>query len=171
MAHDGSLASQLEDWIVARLKSLTYSGPLFEPESVTPWDGTEKESVEDFSNEFMAGRRDTAAAVYFLEDAIQPLEAGKIEVVGTYVILTATRNERPGEGRRGTAARAGTNRIRDLVRYGLHDQRPTVAGDLINDAVYCVDRLEWAGSAIVLARKTVTIQRHLVLAHEMPLTE
>lgn len=170
MAHDGSIASMTEDYIVAALKAIPFgAGTLFDPESVRPWDGTEKESVEDFSNEFMAGRRDLAATVYFLEDSVEDLEAGEVKVLSTYVILAGVRNTRPELGRRGDADRPGTNRVRDLVRYALHNVRPLASpGVLLNDGVTAVDHLWYGTSAVVLSRKTMVIQRHLIVGHEVP---
>lgn len=170
MATDGSMASQMEDWLVAKIQAIQFAGfALFDPADVAPWEGTEQDSAEETSRMFMEFNRDLIARVFFLSDTVQTLANGQQDVTPTYVVLVGIRNYQPLRSRRGSATVAGTNRIRDLLRYALHDKQPLDSGGMpISDGVTVFDLTKFEGSAVVINNKIMCLQRTLVTVSEVP---
>ncbi|MEK6676571.1 MAG: hypothetical protein AABZ47_13075 [Planctomycetota bacterium] len=166
MAHDNSIASLTEDWIIARIKAIEVSVgvPLFDPDSVGPWEGSADNATKDFADEFMEGERPRVGRVMFFRDEVEDLEAGMIQVFTHYAILLGWRNDRFGAAaRRGDGTIVGINRVRDLCRYAIHSQRP----DQTDGTTY-TDIVEWRGSEIVVARKNLYILQCHLRVREVP---
>ena len=89
------------------------------------------------------------------------LEEGDIRVMPRYVILVGVKNSRPDAARRGDGATIGTNRMRDLLQYALHQQRPN-----IDDQVRYVDITYFRGSQVVFNAPDGSIQRTMIEADE-----
>ncbi len=161
MDHNGSIASQMEDWIVATIKAIGDGGPnIFEGSEVQPWDGSNAGTVSQFKTELMAASRNVIARVFFRGDRIQELEEGEIRTIGQFVVLVGIRNERQAAARRGDGTTIGTNRMRDLLRYALHDKVPLDGESaVINDGATVVERLRFLGSELVLNDPGLCIQQ------------
>jgi hypothetical protein len=162
--HDGSIASKMEDWIVAAILAITDGDPaaaVFEESEVKPWDGSNAGTVAQFKTELMAASRNVIARVFFRGDQIQELQEGEIRPIGQFVVLVGVRNDRPAMSRRGDGTTIGTNRMRDLLRYALHDKQPLEDGGPapLNDAVTAIDRVRFMGSELVLNDPGLCIQQ------------
>lgn len=131
MAHDGSLASLTEDWIITQLRAIQFSGnPLFQTEDVAAWEGTETETPKQQREEVLAGARNTSARVLYAGDRAEDLEGGAIKTVATYAVYVALRNARfPGAARRGDGTYPGGNAVRELIRNALHLGRPNLTAN------------------------------------------
>lgn len=174
MAHDGSIASKMEDWIVTAILAIQDGDPavnIFESGEVKPWDGSNAGSVAQFKEEFTAAKRDVIARVFFKGDRVEELEEGEIRTIDTFVVLVAIRNQRPSTARRGDGSTIGTNRLRDLLRYALHDQKPLEDGgpDPLNDGVTAVERLSFMGSELIFNDPGLCIQQSTLEIEESEL--
>lgn len=131
MAHDNSLASLTEDWIITKLRAITFgAGLLFETTNVAPWEGSEQDTAKQQGDEVLAGARNTSARVLYAGDRPEDLEGGQIKTVATYAVYVALRNPRfPGAARRGDGTYPGANAARELIRNALHLQRPNLTAN------------------------------------------
>jgi hypothetical protein len=170
MAHDDSLASKVEDWIVAQIQGITVDATsVFEASEVQPWEGTTAGDRIDITEELFSGARDLVARVFFRSDRTEDLEEGEIRVVPQYIILIGIFNRRPDTARRGDGTTIGTNRLRDLLRYALHDRQPDDGeGGILSDGVTAVDRLSFRGTQLLINTKARCIQQSIVEAYEVP---
>lgn len=169
--HDGSIASQMEDWIVATIKAIgDGESNIFEGSEVQPWDGSNAGTVDQFKRELKTASRDVTARVFFRGDRIQELQEGEIRTIGQYVVLVAIRNQRPATARRGDGTTIGTNRLRDLLRYALHDKVPLDGESaVINDGTTVVERLRFLGSELIFNDPGLCIQQTILEVEESEL--
>ena len=162
MAHDGSLASQVEAWIVAQLATLTP----FSDGNVEVFQGSLQQQGAKIIDEFLA-RRSPFALVAFEQDQSRPLEEGQQAYDPTYGIYIVVRNERPGVSRTGETDGAtvtyGTNGIRDLMRNVLHDAEPNFGAN-----GFWAERAEFRGVSVVYQRKDAFMLRAVVVVRETP---
>jgi len=87
---DGSIASQVEDWIVTQIRAITYGEPpvlLFEPDDVQPWGGSNQRISKDVGEEFKAHVRKRTARVMFTGDTAQPLEDGEVTIARAHATI------------------------------------------------------------------------------------
>jgi hypothetical protein len=149
--HDESMASQVEDWIIAQIVAIQDGGnPVFEASEVKPWDGSNAGTLTEFSREFREAARPLIARVFFRGDRVVQLEEGEIKPVPQFIILIGMSNKRPAASRRGDGTSIGTNKLRDLLRYGLHDIQPlNASAQVINDGTTAVDHVRFMGSDVV----------------------
>lgn len=170
MTHDGSIASQVEDWIVTQIAAIQYNQvPLFEESEVQPWNGSDAGSLAQFGNELMEASRDLIARVLFRGDRAQELQEGEIRMLPTYVILIGIRNQRPAAARRGDGTSIGTNGLRDLLRLALHDKLPLDSGGALlvdNDNIATVERTLFQRSDVVFNTQDRSIQESVLLVEE-----
>jgi len=179
MALEVSMATQIEDWIIAQLVAIQTGGsPLFEATDVQPWEGTEKNAAREFEDELMGSGRNTNVRVMFLRDSQVPLEGGLIEIKPTYVILVGQKNlrgqsvaRRGGDDSGGDKVGMGTNDIRDLFQLALHNKKPTSGSPatVIQANGKVAKICEWIGSTVIIARKNLYIQESTVVVSELPL--
>jgi len=158
MAHDGSLASLIEDWIVTQVAALAP----FADGLVEPFRGTTVQSGEQLIDE-MTANRNPYAAVLFEGDTPRELEEGQQGYEPTFGIYIVVQNEREGTARRGDGTTPGTNLIRDLMRNALHDKEPALG---VNG--YYADRTEFKGVKVVFQRRDAFILRAEVSVRESP---
>lgn len=169
---DNSMATQIEDWIVARLRAIQYSsgappimGPLFpDPFDVEPWEGNDSGTEEAAAEELSQANRPRIARVTYLEDEAEDLEAGFIQRNGRYLVAVGIRSERSkGEGRRGDDDEIGTNLVRDLIFYALHRQNPGVT-----DGVSTTDKCTYVGSTPAFKKRNLWVLRMVFNVVEVP---
>lgn len=170
MAHDGSIASQVEDWIVTQVKAITFGGrPAFDPKSVEPWVGTEAGSVRQVAEELFQGTRNRICRVFYLSDqqAIA-LADGEMKTVPVYVILIGIKDFDPGAARRGSVRGGtkewGTNAMRDRLKVTFNQAQPDV-----DDGVTHTDVSQYLGSEIVLLVPNKCIMQARITVDEVPI--
>lgn len=131
MAHDNSLASLTEDWIITQLRAIQFGGiPLFQTDDVAAWEGTETTTAKAQADELLSAARNTSAKVLYAGDVAEDLEGTEIRTNATYAIYVALRNPRfPGAARRGDGTHPGANAVRELVRNALHAKRPNLTAN------------------------------------------
>ena|SRR3990172_5711835 len=165
MAHDGSLASQVEDWIVEQIQALQVGGQAaFAAEDVRAWEGTESESVRDFSEELFEAARSRIARVLFTGDRPLELEYDQIRLEPTYLILVGLKNYRPGSARRGestTAGEWGTNKMRDLLAQTFSLKQPDK-----DNGVMHTDLTHYRGATIEYHPRNTCIMRVEIVVEE-----
>lgn len=168
MAHDNSVASQMEDWIVGKIQGIAEGGsPVFEESDVQPWDGTQAGSPNQMTEELFSGKRDLVVRVFYHSDRVIPLEEGAIRVVPRYVILLGMANRRTmGAARRGDGTAIGTNRLRDLMKAALHDKQPLDGADPLGDSATVIDRTYFRGSQVIMNMPNRCIQQSIVEVDE-----
>lgn len=166
MAHDGSFASQIEDWIIQRINTVTYNAvAVFATENVRPWEGSEAPNKEQVADELMGGSDNAIAKVFFMGDRPQPLESGEIEIFARFIVYVGMRfPDTNGTGRRGDATRVGINRLKDLIRYATHNINPDK-----DDGVNHSDKCEYQGCEVVIARKDVWVLRIELEVKQVPM--
>lgn len=157
MAHDGSIASQMEDWLIAQLQAIQFSGaPVFNAEDVQPWGGGQRPAKEDFAAELFSGGRAFVARVFYADEQVTYLDGVNYMTTPRWVIAVGIRSYRSNaEARRGDVpvtgtARPGTNALRALVRYaveGLKPQNPP--GTVITDGVSTVNKVRVLSAELV----------------------
>ncbi len=152
MANDGSIASQVEDWIVAQIQAIQVDAlNVFEAAEVGPWNGTQSGDVKAFAAELFANSRDLVARVFYARDSVVTLEAGDIRRRPQFVVLVGIANKRPAVARRGDADYIGTNRIAELLKEALHNKQPMDATPKpITNGPMTVDLTNYVGSEVVL---------------------
>ena len=165
---DGSIASQVEDWIVTQIRGITVGTDppvlLFADEEVRPWEGTNKPTAKEVGDEFQHRGRNKMVRVMFTGDSTRPLEDGEVEVVPIFAVIVGVKIEREAASRRGeSASEPGTNLMRDLIRYALHDQEPA-----LDDGTTWVERAEWRGSSVMMAGTGFYLMQSLLAVHEVP---
>lgn len=158
----------MEDWVIARIKTIQHGTPtpanVFDDSDVTPWEGTDLPNAKMVGDELMSRNRPTIAKVFFFSDEPEDLEGGSIKTVGQIIVYVGVRNFRQqAEGRRGDAAKIGTNGLRSKLQYVLHNQKPDVT-----DNVYYTDKTRWAGCELLLAEKNHFILQALIKVDEVP---
>ena len=170
--HDGSIASRVEDWIIAQLLAIQFNGqPAFETADVLAWEGTDVGTVNRFAEEFHQGARDRIARVLFLNDRTIELSDGQIQVVPTYVIIIGIKERTPGAIRRGSqrdplddATKAwGTNVMRDLLKDKFNQQGPA-----IGDGATYTDQAHYLGAELTFHSKNMCIMKAEVTVDEVP---
>lgn len=166
---DGSLASQVEQYVVAQLvlqsEFAVENGGLAEvyPGSTAP-------SGERLVAELVANRT-TYACVLFVSDTEVPLEGGESGWDATYLVLIASVNKRPGLARTGeteggvepTVTFKGVNYFRDVLRNRLHNKRPNV-----NAGGFGADAMRLAGTRVVYESRDAYILEATLIVREMP---
>ncbi len=164
MANDNSMASQIEDWIVTQLQGIQFGlGALFNAEDVAPWEGSEQDTAQQFSREFMESKRNRIARVFFLQDDVENLSADDQRIRGRYLVMIGFRNRRPTRSRRGDAGEPGTNAVRDLMRYALHGLKPGVT-----DGTSFTDKTDFRGTQIVVNGDDILLMTATVIVDEVP---
>ena len=161
MAHDGSLASQVEQWIVDALLECRD----FSDGAVEPFPGSSRPDGQQLIDEMIA-HRSPYVAVLFEGDRPIPLQEGEYAYEPTYGIYVAVHNQRPAVARKGDAATAGTNLLRDVMRATLHNQYPTCAGE-----GYATDHTEFRGVRVVFQRADAFVMRGELVVRESPTSE
>lgn len=166
MAHDGSLASLTEEWIVSVVEALETAdvvpSVIFADGKVEAFRGTNQPRGEELIAEMIANRSPFAAVLFEGDRAIATQE-GKQDYEPVYAIYIVVRNERDGAARKGDGTKPGTNLIRDLLRKALHDQFPARSAN-----GYFTDRSEFRGVSVVFQRKDAFIMRAEVVVREVP---
>lgn len=165
MAHDNSLASLTEDWIVAQLQAITFgAGKLFAAADVAAWEGTEQDTAKQQMDEVLAGSRNTSARVFYAGDEPTDLEAGYVRTDATYGVYVALRNPRfPGAARRGDGTYPGANAARELVRNALHNGKPNLTAN-----GYYTSRCLYSGCDVIVYKKVGVILEIKLTVHEVP---
>lgn len=159
MANDGSLASLTEEWIATQLRALTE----FADDAVEVFEGTTHPEGAELIAE-MTAERSPHAFVLFEGDRIITLEEGQAAYEPIYAIYVVVQVARPGGvARKGDAATAGTNKMRDVMRAALHDKCPNLTA-----GGYHTDLTEWRGVQVVFQRKNAFIMRAEVVVRESP---
>jgi hypothetical protein len=162
MAHDGSLASQVEAWIVGRLQTID----AFADQNVEVFKGSTKQDIDLFVDELLAGQS-PKAVVLFEEDRPVELEAGENAYDPTYGVYVGVLNYEPGTARTGVvvgaATKFGTNGLRDLMRNALHDLVPGLSAN-----GFSAERSEFRGVRVVFARRDLFVMRAEVVVREVP---
>jgi hypothetical protein len=161
MPHDGSLASLVEEWIVAQIAAL---GEI-PAENVEVYPGSHSPSGDRTIEEFAANRT-PYVAVLFEGDKWIELEEGQAAYAPTYGIYLVVLNPRPGTSRFGEAGPPvvpGTNLLRDLFRNALHDKFPNLAAN-----GYHTDHTEFQGVSLVFERRDAFMLRAEVVVRESP---
>lgn len=171
--NDGSIASQVEDWIIAQLLAIQFNGQAaFEAADVLAWEGTDFGTLNQFAEEFHQGARDRIARVAFLNDRTIELSDGQIQVVPTYVIVIGIKERTPGAIRRGSQRDSedpltkawGTNVMRDLLKAKFNQQRPG-----IGDGATYTDQAHYIGSEITFHSRNICIMKAEVTVDEVPI--
>lgn len=168
MANDGSMASKVEDWIIAQIQAIQFNGAAaFEAVEVKPWEGTESGTVGQFAEELMSATRDHVARVFFSGEETEELADSQIKLSPTYVVLIGIRNHTPAAARRGEVRGAetswGTNAMRDLLQAAFNQKKPGVtAGSTITD------KSHYAGADVVWHSSNLCIMRANVIVDEVP---
>lgn len=165
MAHDGSLASLTEDWIITQLRAIQFGGnPLFQTDDVAAWEGTETESAKQQRDEVLAAARNMSARVLYAGDRAEDLEGGQIKTVATYAVYVALRNARfPGAARRGDGTYPGGNVVRELIRNALHLGRPNITAN-----GHYADIARYTNCEFVIHGRTGVILEIVVEVDEVP---
>lgn len=156
MATDGSLSSQVEDWIVTAIRTIKISAvAVFESAEVAPWDGSDEEAVDYVNAHLSDGERDTIAEVRWSRDVAEDLEGGLVRRRSFYDVWVGIKNRRGGGAvRRGDGTKPGTGIIRDLLMAVLHNTRPDDgAGGLLSSEGWYIDLLSWDGTEIIYHTK------------------
>lgn len=136
MSHDGSLASQVEQWIVTRIAETT---PFLAPDEsglqglVEVYRGSEAPGGQAFLDAMFA-RHTRYACVHFNGSRSIDLEEGEIAEVGTYIVWVAVTHHRAvgmartGETTGGVGSRVihGSNGLREIIRQATHNLNPGV---------------------------------------------
>jgi len=150
VATDGSLASQVEDWLVDTIVAITDSGAVFEAVEVAAWDGSDEEAIDFVNTHLSDGKRDLAVQVRFNRDVAEPLEEGLVRRNGQYDVWVGIKNRRPGTARRGDGTKPGTNRMRELLINALHNKRPVDGeGELLTNLGWYSDIIMYQGAEII----------------------
>lgn len=157
MAHDGSLASLVEEWIVGKIAALAQ----FAAADVEVFTGSDAPGGQKLIEEF-ANHRSPYAAVAFESDVAVPLQEGAQNYRPTYGVYIVVQNKRgDGNARSGDPETPGTNLLRDLLRNALHDKEPNLSAN-----GRFAERAEWNGVNIVFQRKGLFILRCEVVVLE-----
>lgn len=168
---DDSIATQVEDWIVAQLRAMEFdSVAVFgDDENVQPWEGTDAESVTQFAKEIHQGKRDRVARVFFAGDRVERLSEDQSKVIPTYTILIGLRHARPAVSRRGDGTdpnrTLGTNGLRDILHATFDSKLPNVGSA---DGLRHTDRAEYGGMSIVRHTGVVCVIEATVTVDEVP---
>ncbi len=157
MAHDGSIASQIEDWLIAKIQAIQFSGaPVFNAEDVKPWGGGQQHTVDDFKTHLFAGARPYTAQVFYADEALTYLDGVEQLTRPRWVIAIGAKNFRNNaEARRGDVpatgtARVGTNGLRDLVRHAIDGEKPlSDPTTVINDGTFAVHKVRVLNAELV----------------------
>ena len=161
MAHDGSMASLVEAWIVTQIEALAP----FADRNVEAFAGSTEKMGEKLIAEMMAGKGSPFVVVMFEGDRPIPLEEGAQAYEPIYGIYVLVQNARPGVARMGETVGAtttyGTNGIRDLLRNALHDKSP----DLGANGFY-TDQTTFRGVRVVFQRTDMFVMRAELIVRE-----
>lgn len=170
MAHDGSLASKVEDWIVGRVAGLLFGqpidGPAFAEGDVRVWEGTDADSVQLFTDQLFQGNRNRVARVLFVGDRPRELEDVQVKLTGLYNIIIGLRDYRPGEARRGSGVSVnkwGTNWMRGALVQLFNQQRPN-----LDDGIMHTDKSHYEGATIQFHPSNVCIMKVEITVDEVP---
>jgi hypothetical protein len=163
MAHDGSLASKVEEWIVGRIQTIAaFAGQIH---NVEVWPGSQAADGEQIIAEMLSYQMPHAFVLFEGDRAVE-LEEGQQDYEPTYAIFIVQQVLRPAASRTGEAGPPvvyGTNGIRDLVRNALHDQ---IAGQTANG--FFAARCAFKGAQVVFQRNNAFIVRAEVVVREEP---
>ncbi len=156
MAHDGSIASQIEDWLIAKVQGIQFGGAaVFNAEDVKPWGGGQRPKPDDFIDEIFKSGRDYVARVFYADEQVAYLDGGDYSTTPRWVIAIGVRSFRSqAQARRGdvegSLSRIGTNGLRALVRYAIEGQKPqNPPGTVITDGVNAVDKIKVLSAELV----------------------
>lgn len=128
---DGSLATQVEDDLIAKLKAITWGSPpvsLFRASDVLPWPGSETDPLQMGWEEVFKERGDTVAWVrYGPGDSVEVLTANEKRLRPGFQVFIGLQNYGPGgAARRGDAKDApGLNVMRELVFKAIDTLAPS----------------------------------------------
>lgn len=166
MAHDGSLASNVEEWLVTQLTALQFGAPIaqdvFANGKVEAFRGTTQPSGEELIAEMLANRSPCAVVLFEGDRAIATQE-GAQDYEPVYGIYVVVQNQRDGAARKGDDGKPGTNGIRDAMRTAIHDQVPGLSA-----YGFYAERAEFRGVSVVFQRKDAFIMRAEVVVREVP---
>lgn len=158
-AHDGSLASLTEAWIVQQIAAL----PAFTGATVEPFQGTTHPMGAEQVDELFANRP-LYCCVLFEGDVPIVTQEGQQDYEPTYGIYVVVQNQRAGGSpRKGDGVTPGTNLMRDLLRNALHDREPALG---VNG--FWAERCEFRGVRVVTQRKDGFIIRAECVVREVP---
>jgi len=174
VAHDDSVASKMEDWIIAQVQAIQIQGQggpvnIFEAAEVTPWVGTQAGAVEQFAKELIAGTRGRIVRVLYAADReVEDLADDQVRVFGQYWVLVGVHDvTNAAVARRGlvrgTETKFGTNLLRDLLRNALDQKSPAV-----NSNGVFVDRTFYRGATVVHLAENLCVMKAMVETVEVP---
>lgn len=158
MAHDGSMASKVEAWIVAQLETLAP----FADRNVEVFPGSTDPAGAKLIAE-LTSKDSPYVVVMFEGDQARPLEEGEHAYDPTYGIYVTVSNQRPSASRTGDGTTIGTNGLRDLIRNALHDEYPNVGAN-----GFFTERVQFRGVKTVFQRTDAYIIRAEVVIRETP---
>lgn len=165
MADDGSLATKTEDWIVLQLQAIQFNAAdLFHPEDVKPWEGSNAETVLEFSDNFFTSERDILARVAFVNEQVQDISSMQVKGRATYAIVVGIRNFREGAWRRGDGIKPGSNAIKNLIKYAFNQKVPSPS---IGDGVFTVEMTHVQSFAVKLGTKNTCIMEATIAVNEV----
>lgn len=158
MANDGSLASLSEEWIAARLRTIS----VLADDAVEVFKGSTAPDGAALIKEFLA-KRSPFAIVLFEGDTARALEEGAQAYDPIYAVYVIVRNARDGMSRTGDGTTVGTNWLRDKMRVALHDKSPGFGAN-----GFWAERSEFRGVRIVFQQKGAFIMRAEIVIREDP---
>lgn len=131
MAHDGSLCSEMEAWIVTTLAAIVEDEvAFFEANEIilypglASWDGSLGEVMEEFTR---AARKPFATVGYKSSRALPQATEDSSDRESLFMVHLITENQRPAlarVGETGTPTIPGSNKLMELVVDALHDKVP-----------------------------------------------
>lgn len=127
MAHDGSIAAQVEDWMIGQIGEADEGNVLFG--KIDHFDGVRSDAIRLIVEEILA-KRDRVALVYCTGAVAEELSAGDQAVGTEYEVLIGAKNARGCAGRIGESAeKPGIHLLREVVQVALHNQHPGASND------------------------------------------
>ena len=126
MAHDNSIASKVEAWMVTTIGAADSGGVI---KGLGHFAGTMQEAASGQAKELLAGREPAVKVMWYRGNA-EILSAADQKMGSEYLVYVGITNPR-GEGvpRIGDAKSKGINWCRSLIQKALHDQHPGVSDD------------------------------------------
>jgi hypothetical protein len=154
--NDGSIASRMEDWIVAQLNDVEefHAEAKVFPGTVSPQG---RELVDE-----LTANRSPYTVVFFESDVPIVTQEGQQDYEPTYAIYVTVQNER-GAARHGDGVTPGTNLLRDRLRTALHNKTPGLAAN-----GFAADRTEFRGCRVVYQRNDAFVIRAELVVREVP---
>lgn len=126
MAHDNSIASKVEAWMVTAIAAADSGDEIAD---VGLFEGTMEQAATGQAKELLRNRVPVAKVVCFQASA-EVLSAGDQQVGSEYVVYIGVKNDRgKGTPRCGDGEAKGVHWCRALIQHALHDVQPGVSDD------------------------------------------